>query len=84
LTHDDLTAQATVFFLAGFVNSSTVMSFACLEVAINDDIQKKAQLEIDETLNNHGGKLTYDALKEMKYLDCIVQGSTEKFLCMFI
>jgi len=84
LTHDDLTAQATVFFLAGFETSSTVMSFACLEIAVNNDIQKKAQLEIDETLNNHDGKLTYDALKEMKYLDCIVQGNTEQFYVFII
>lgn len=50
------------------------MSFACLEMAVNNDVQRKVQLEVDEVLSNHDGKLTYDALKEMKYLDCVIQG----------
>lgn len=74
LSHDDITAQATIFFIAGFETSSTAISFACLEMAVNNDVQRKAQLEIDEVLSNHDGKLTYDALKEMKYLDCVIQG----------
>jgi hypothetical protein len=45
-------------------------------MAVNNDIQRKAQLEVDEALSNHGGKLTYEALKEMQYLDCIIQGMT--------
>jgi cytochrome P450 family 6 len=79
LSHDDITAQATIFFIAGFETSSTVLSFACLEMAVNNDIQRKAQLEVDEALSNHGGNLTYEALKEMQYLDCIIQGLTYRY-----
>ncbi|XP_059485219.1 cytochrome P450 6j1-like [Neocloeon triangulifer] len=79
LTHDDLTAQATVFFLAGFDTSSTLISFASLELAADQEVQSKLQADIDQALSNHGGKLCYDALKEMKYLDAIVQETLRKY-----
>jgi len=79
LTLDDLTSQATVFFLVGFDTATTVTGFACLEMAVNNEIKRKAQLDIDEALSNHGGKLNYEALKEMKYLECIIQGNNIGF-----
>ncbi|XP_065338788.1 cytochrome P450 3A19-like [Cloeon dipterum] len=75
----DLAAQATIFFLAGFETSSTVMSFALLELAVNPDIQRKAQLEIDEQLVQCGGKITYETLKKMEYLEWILQESMRKY-----
>lgn len=75
---DDLTAQATVFFLAGFETSSTVLSYTLLELAAYPDVQRKAQLEIDEALGQNDGKITYESLKDMKYLDWILQGIRKK------
>ncbi|CAB3365184.1 Hypothetical predicted protein [Cloeon dipterum] len=75
----DMVAQASVFFLAGFETSSTVISFALLELAANPDVQRKAQIEIDELLAQADGKVTYESLKEMKYLDWILQESMRKY-----
>lgn len=44
------------------------------ELALNEDIQKKLQEEIDTTLMKCNGKITYDALIKMKYLDMVVSG----------
>jgi cytochrome P450 family 6 len=74
LSHDDLTAQATVFFLAGFDTSSSATSYACWELAANPEAQDRVQQEIDEVLGNYEEKVTYEALKEMKFLDCIING----------
>jgi cytochrome P450 family 6 len=63
-----------VFFLAGFETSSTVLSYTLLELAANPDVQRKAQLEIDEALGPNNGEVSYDSLKSMKYLDWILQG----------
>ncbi|XP_059484972.1 cytochrome P450 9e2-like [Neocloeon triangulifer] len=79
LTHDDLTAQASIFFFAGFETSSTLISFASLELSVNKEAQKKLQADIDQALKNHGGKLCYDALKDMKYLDAVVQETLRKY-----
>jgi cytochrome P450 len=66
-----------VFFLAGFETSSTVLSFTLMELAANPDVQRKAQLEIDEALGQNNGEITYESLRNMKYLDWILQGKQQ-------
>nr|CAD7614996.1 unnamed protein product [Timema genevievae] len=70
-----MTDQCFVFFLAGFETSSTTMSFALYELAVNPDIQERLGAEIDEVLQKHKGKISYDAIHEMSYLDRVVKGS---------
>jgi len=69
---DEMTAQAFVFFLAGFDSVSTVMCFVLHELAVNPDIQKKLRTEIEDVLKNTNGKPTYEAVNSMKYLDAVV------------
>ncbi|XP_069676207.1 cytochrome P450 9e2-like [Periplaneta americana] len=69
---DDLTAQAVNFFFAGFDASSTLLCFASHLLATHPDVQSRLQKEIDETLEKDGGKLTYEAVHSMKYLDMVV------------
>jgi len=47
-----------------------------LELAANPDVQRKAQLEIDEAMSENNGVVSYDTLKDMKYLDWILQGTS--------
>ncbi|XP_059491241.1 probable cytochrome P450 6a13 [Neocloeon triangulifer] len=75
----DLAAQSTVFFLAGFETSSTVICFTLLELAMNPDVQRKAQIEVDECLAQNNGKISYDTLKDMKYLDWVLKESMRKY-----
>jgi cytochrome P450 family 6 len=81
LTDSLITAQAFVFFVAGFETSSTTMSHALYELAINQQIQDKLREEIDEEYANHGSSITYDNVKKMNYLDKIFKGMLfkEKF-----
>nr|QZM07446.1 cytochrome P450 monooxygenase CYP6BK31 [Lasioderma serricorne] len=67
-----LTAQAFLFFLAGFETSSTTMTFCLYELALHEDIQSKAREEINDVIKGHEGQLTYDGLSEMKYLQQII------------
>ena len=57
---DDLLAQAAILFAAGFETSSTTMSFTLYELALNPDVQKKLRAEIQDALEETGGKITYD------------------------
>nr|XP_024218643.1 cytochrome P450 6a2-like [Halyomorpha halys] len=66
-----LTAQCFVFFLAGFETSSSVQSYCLYELALNPDVQRKLREEIHSTISKHGG-ITYQAIKEMEYLDMVV------------
>ncbi|XP_029053439.2 cytochrome P450 6a2-like [Osmia bicornis bicornis] len=69
LTDFLLTAQAFLLFLTGFETSSTTISNALYELAVNEDIQNKLREEIMEYCSKDKGELKYETVKEMEYLD---------------
>ena len=77
LSMNSLAAQAFVFFLAGFETSSSTMTFCLYELSLHQDIQDRVRQEIDVVLQKHDGKLTYEGILEMEYLDKVVSGKAE-------
>lgn len=63
-----------MFFIAGFETSSSTMSNALYELAINQQIQDKLRNEIDQEYASNGSNLTYDNIKKMSYLDKVFKG----------
>ncbi|KAL1509564.1 hypothetical protein ABEB36_004277 [Hypothenemus hampei] len=74
LSNDDITSQALVFFVAGFDTVSTALCYGAHELAMNKDVQDKLRAEIRETHKVSNGKLSYDALLNMKYMDMVFCG----------
>ncbi|XP_030082008.1 uncharacterized protein LOC111602573 [Drosophila hydei] len=72
LTIEEVTAQAFVFFAAGFETSSTTMGFALYELAQNVDIQNRLREECKEVLAQHNGELTYECIRDMQYLNQVI------------
>lgn len=79
LSMDSLSAQAFVFYLAGFETSSSTMTFCLYELCVNPDIQIRLIREIDEALERHDGKITYEGVQEMDYLDKVVAETLRKY-----
>ncbi|KAJ4428355.1 hypothetical protein ANN_24374 [Periplaneta americana] len=77
-TDNVLASQAFIFFLAGFETSSTTLSYCLYELSLNPDIQAKLRDEIDATLEKCDGKITYDAIQGMRYLDKVVNETLRK------
>lgn len=75
MTDTLLTAQAFVFFLAGFETSSTVTSQALYELALNQHVQDKLREEINEEYRKNGSSLIYENIKKMSYLDKVFKGT---------
>ncbi|NP_001123893.1 cytochrome P450 CYP9AF1 precursor [Tribolium castaneum] len=79
LTDEQILAQALLFFLTGFETISTSASFLAYELAVNLDVQKKLQREIDKVVQITGDRIPYDALLSMKYLDQVISESLRKW-----
>uniref|UniRef100_A0A1Y1N4A8 Cytochrome P450 n=1 Tax=Photinus pyralis TaxID=7054 RepID=A0A1Y1N4A8_PHOPY len=71
MTDEDITAQALIFFLAGFDTVASAMTFLAYELAINPDVQRKLHEEICRT----SGEVTYETIKSMSYLECVLSES---------
>ncbi|XP_014481499.1 PREDICTED: uncharacterized protein LOC106747956 [Dinoponera quadriceps] len=69
---DDLVAQAAIFFTGGFETSSSAMSFSLYELAMQPKLQDKLRKEINDAIDENGGKLTYDMVLSLPYLDMVI------------
>ncbi|XP_077285309.1 putative cytochrome P450 6a14 [Arctopsyche grandis] len=74
-----MAAQAFIFFAAGFETSSMIMSTTLHELAMNPDIQERLFQEIESAVAKNDGKLTYDGIVEMEYLDMVISETMRKY-----
>ncbi|XP_017770257.1 PREDICTED: cytochrome P450 9e2-like [Nicrophorus vespilloides] len=79
----EITSQCLAFFLAGFESTSSMMCFTCYELALNPDIQERVRNEI-ESVHRKYGKLTYEAMKELKYLDMVLNETIRMWPIAFL
>uniref|UniRef100_A0AAT9UTI8 Cytochrome P450 6PZ28 short isoform n=1 Tax=Maconellicoccus hirsutus TaxID=177089 RepID=A0AAT9UTI8_MACHI len=75
MTDELMTAQCFIFFIAGFETSSSTLNFMLMELAQNHHIQNKLRDEIITVLENNNNELTYEAMKQMKYMDMVIDGN---------
>ncbi|XP_031355494.1 cytochrome P450 9e2-like [Photinus pyralis] len=72
LSDDDVTAQAMIFFNAGFDTVAAFMCFTAYELAVNPYIQERLREEVDNVLREGNGTLTYEGLMQMEYMDMVL------------
>ena len=73
LSKEELAADGMLVFAGGFESSSSLMSFTLYELALNQDIQEKLREEILQEIEGNDGKLTYELLNNLKYLDMVTK-----------
>lgn len=79
LSDDEITAQALIFFLAGFDTISTAMCNMGYELAQHPYIQERLQKEIDQALQSNNGKVTYELVMKLNYLDMVLSETLRKW-----
>ncbi|XP_067627256.1 cytochrome P450 6a9-like [Eurosta solidaginis] len=79
LSVSEMTAQAFVFFVAGFETSATTMAFALYELALQQDIQNRLRLEIEETIKQHNDDFTYECMEDMQYMKQVLAETQRKY-----
>ncbi|XP_029178684.1 cytochrome P450 9e2-like [Nylanderia fulva] len=70
-----LTSHAVSFFLDGYETSSITLSFVGFQLASHPDVQEKLRNEVISVLDKYDGVITYEALKEMTYMDQVMSES---------
>uniref|UniRef100_A0A182LXM8 Cytochrome P450 n=1 Tax=Anopheles culicifacies TaxID=139723 RepID=A0A182LXM8_9DIPT len=66
-------ANVFLFYAAGADTSTGAITFTLHELTHNRDAMEKVQREIDEMMERHNGKITYDSINELKYLDMCIK-----------
>ncbi|KAI5652063.1 cytochrome p450 domain-containing protein [Phthorimaea operculella] len=79
LDDDYMTAQCLAIFAGGFETSASSMSFLLFELAKHQEIQAKVHEEIDEYLKKTDGKVTYECLAELPYLNACMDESARLY-----
>jgi cytochrome P450 family 6 len=77
-TKTELAAEGSLLFAAGYENSSTVIAFTLYELALQPHIQNRLRDEIRKKVDENEGKMTYELMQEMKYLDMVVSENLRK------
>ncbi|CAL1679333.1 unnamed protein product [Lasius platythorax] len=72
---DVLASYAVTFFIDGYETSSIVLSFVGFQLASHPDVQAKLRKEVLSVLDKYDGVITYDALKDMTYMDQVISES---------
>ncbi|XP_034237328.1 cytochrome P450 6a22-like isoform X2 [Thrips palmi] len=76
--------QMFATFRAGFEATAPTLAFALLELAHNQDVQRRLQEELDLHAQQDGGDageavFTAQSLADMTYLDCVVKETLRKY-----
>lgn len=74
--NDDIMAVYVFTFYFNLNDTSSMsLSFACYQIARHLHVQQKLRDEINNVLAKYDGRLTFDALKEMTYLEQVLKES---------
>ena len=74
----EICATAMVILVAGFDTTSSALTFAAYELAVNPDIQRRLQEEIDD-LATSPDDVDYHTVQEMPYLDMVAHETLRKY-----
>uniref|UniRef100_A0A1B6L5Q1 Cytochrome P450 n=1 Tax=Graphocephala atropunctata TaxID=36148 RepID=A0A1B6L5Q1_9HEMI len=77
-TEEKISANTFVFLVAGSETVSGTINFVLFELSKHQHIQLRLQQEVDSVLAKHG-KLSYEAIRDMTYMDQVVQESLRMY-----
>lgn len=70
-----LVANALMLFFVGFDTQAITISVIFHDMVHNEDVQNRLIEEVDEALEASGGKITYDLIESLKYMDMVFKES---------
>ncbi|XP_068157387.1 probable cytochrome P450 6d5 [Drosophila tropicalis] len=74
-----MVGHLTLFLIAGFETSASTAAFTLYELTQHPKVMAKAKEDVINALAKHGGKLSYDAIQDMKYLELCIMETARKY-----
>jgi cytochrome P450 family 6 len=75
LTLAQIATQVFSFLVGGLETTSSTMTCALYELALNPKIQNELRNEINSVVSQHDNELTYAGVMEMKFMDQVLCGT---------
>ncbi|XP_055592317.1 cytochrome P450 6d3-like [Uranotaenia lowii] len=72
-------ANVFLFYAAGSETSSATITFTLHELTHNLAVMQRLVQEIDQVMEKHNNEISYDMIKEMKFLDKCVKETLRKY-----
>lgn len=72
MTETEMIANTVMILLAGYETTATTLSYASYCLALNPHVQDKLRDEVNKAFEADGGKLKYETLTSLKYLDAVI------------
>lgn len=74
MTIEECAAHVSLFYLAGFDTSASSIANSLYELALNPELMKQLQIDIDAALKRHNGLLSYECMNDIPLLENCVKG----------
>ncbi|KAH8278877.1 hypothetical protein KR018_010689 [Drosophila ironensis] len=79
MSKDLIAGQLLLFYAAGFETTASTSAFTLFELTQNPEVMAKAQEDVRNAIEMNEGKLNYDAIQDMKYLEACVLETARKY-----
>lgn len=76
LDDEAIVANCVLFIIGGFDTLQSLLIFTTFVLAVEQEVQEKLFREVQESLEKNNGKLTYETITQMNYLDLVINGKT--------
>ncbi|XP_037939487.1 probable cytochrome P450 6d5 [Teleopsis dalmanni] len=74
-----IAAQLFLFYVAGYETTASTVAFTIYELSQYPELLAKAKKDVEETLRKYEGKLSYECVQDMKFLDLCVMETIRKY-----
>ncbi|CAL8330552.1 unnamed protein product [Merluccius merluccius] len=79
LTHQDIQEEVDTFMFEGHDTTAAAMNWAVHLLGSHPEVQRKAQLELQEVFGESQRPMTMEDLKQLRYLECVIKESLRLF-----
>ena len=79
MSYEEIAANVFIFYIAGTESSSSTIAYTLYELIQNESLMERAKTDIRKNLEKHDGKVTYESIQDMKFIDLCVKETLRKY-----